>query len=112
METYQLVTVIVLALSLGVQGVNLASRALMLKNYQDYDNSLGITTFVDINSGYITFGLVSASISSAIYIVLLVVVLLKKQMGEIFDTMAYQAYLMFQFAFATSLAVQLKNQEA
>jgi hypothetical protein len=109
MESSRTATIIVLALSLAVQGLNLASRGFFYKNAKDIDSQSSNPTTVDTNQGYIDFGIAAAAISAGFYIILLISKIIRKSLGELLDFLLFESALLLQFAFATSIVVQLRN---
>ena len=89
-------------LGLGTVAVLLAANVLELINYRDRDNITGTDAFVDINEGYIYFGIVGSSISGVFYILLLFV---NKQRCYGFFYTVLESAMALQFALGTVEAI-------
>ena len=85
MELYKIVTIIVIGLSIAVQGINLATSALGYINYHNFDAAAGTTGFWDAANGYVIFGFVAASISTILYAIILVCKIIDKSLGVTVD---------------------------
>ena len=60
-------------LGLGTVAVLLAANVLELINYRDLESITATDNIVDVNEGYLYFGIVGSSISGVFYILLLFV---------------------------------------
>jgi hypothetical protein len=109
METYELVLLIVLALSLAVQGINLAAGGFYKKVIDDYDAAGNTTTYTDTNLSYYAYVLAGSAASAALYIILLILKLLKKSLGDVIDMALFAITLVLQFAVATIEAIFCRN---
>ena len=111
MGASKIVTYVVLILSIIVQIINLAAKALMSSNAKDLkDNSL--LTSVDSIKGYYNFGITAAIFSMALIVYFLVTRLMDKICHDTVDVMLWQTLVALQFALATAFVVELTNNDA
>jgi hypothetical protein len=109
MELIKLVTIIVFAASLAFQAINLAAQGKAYTTYKDADTLAGTTTSADSNAGYTHFVIAASAISCGLYIYLIIVKLTDKSPSPMVDWIISHLAIIFQFAIATVLAVNLRN---
>ena len=112
MQLHQIATIIVIALSIVVQVINLAAKGMDYTNIHDMDAANGNTLIWDINRSYVTYGITAASISIVLYAIILACKLFDKSLGSIPDFIIFQVVTMLQFALGIVMAVQLANNNS
>ena len=112
MQLHQIVTIVVIVLSLAVQIINLAAKGMDYTNLHDMDRANGNTLLWDINRSYVVYGITAASLSIVLYSIILVCKFLDKSLGSIPDFIIFQSVIMLQFALGIVMAVQLSNNDS
>ena len=108
MEKYQIVTIILIAIAMGVQGVAIASRVLLKNTSNDYTRVLGVSNSFEVISGYYYSGIVLSSFS-LIFMVFLIIGKIVDKFGLRFDIIMFQLVTMLQLALGTLLVIELRN---
>lgn len=109
MELPKLLTIILFAVGLAVQAINLAAGGKSVSTYQDANTINSVTTYTDSNSGYYQSVIILSAISVLLYVYLLIVKIIDKSPSLIIDWTVWIITIVFQFGIATVLAVNLKN---
>lgn len=109
MELPKLLTIILFAVGLAVQAINLAAGGKSVTTYQDANTANSTTTYTDSNSGYYQSVIILSAISVLLYVYLLIVKIIDKSPSLIIDWTVWIITIVFQFGIATVLAVNLKN---